>query len=159
MDEKQKRKILIMQIGAGSLTCLILVLWIFNLKNVWQNDKLLADSNSSQWSSLKSNLDKTLVDVRQQLNQIDKNKKTQAAADNFLADLVKETGKISSSSAVVAAISSLPVATSSPVTTSSQIIQSKNKNCPEYINCMPTIGAARPCQIPAGCEGITVIAY
>ncbi len=31
--------------------------------------------------------------------------------------------------------------------------------CPEYINCMPTIGEARPCVIPPGCEEKTLIAY
>ncbi|MDI3496288.1 MAG: hypothetical protein PWQ35_309 [Patescibacteria group bacterium] len=35
----------------------------------------------------------------------------------------------------------------------------KKANCPEWINCMPTVGEARPCQIPLGCEGITQIAY
>lgn len=31
--------------------------------------------------------------------------------------------------------------------------------CPEYINCMPTIGEARPCTIPPGCEDRTIIVY
>jgi hypothetical protein len=33
------------------------------------------------------------------------------------------------------------------------------RNCPKYIDCMPTIGAAKSCVVPLGCEGITIIAY
>lgn len=157
MDEKQKKKMLIMQIGAGGLTCLILVLWIFNLKNVWQEDRALPTNDNSQWLSLKNDLDKTLTDVKKQLNKIDKNRKEAAAGDNFLTDLIKETKNISSATSSIVSTSS-PISSSSPTTTSTSPIN-KNKNCPEYINCMPTIDAARPCQIPVGCEGITAIAY
>lgn len=33
------------------------------------------------------------------------------------------------------------------------------KNCPEYIDCMPSIGESVDCIIPEGCENITQIAY
>lgn len=33
------------------------------------------------------------------------------------------------------------------------------KNCPEYIDCMPSIGEPVNCIIPEGCENITQIAY
>ncbi len=40
------------------------------------------------------------------------------------------------------------------------ILPPKNlNNCPAYINCMPTIGVARPCVIPPGCEEFTQIVY
>lgn len=33
-------------------------------------------------------------------------------------------------------------------------------NCPEYINCMPTVGEpARSCAIPPGCEEITQVVW
>ena len=33
------------------------------------------------------------------------------------------------------------------------------KNCPKYIDCMPSIGGPVDCSIPKGCENITQIAY
>jgi len=34
------------------------------------------------------------------------------------------------------------------------------KDCPEYVNCMPTIGQKpNHCKIPQGCEGITKKVY
>ena len=140
-----------MQIGAGILTGLVLIFWILNLKNVWQVNKELVANNDSQWVNLKNDLDTTLVDLKKQLNQLDKNKKETAAGDNLIADLIKKTGELASSTS--------EISTSSPIATTSPTVNQSNKNCPEYIDCMPTIGAARPCQIPVGCEGLTVIAY
>jgi len=40
------------------------------------------------------------------------------------------------------------------------LLQPTPNNCPDYINCMPTIGGpARNCAIPPGCEGITQIVW
>ena len=61
---------------------------------------------------------------------------------------IKDAGSATSSPANSSTSTSTP---SSPIL--------KNNNCPAYINCMPTIGEARSCQVPPGCEGVTVIAY
>ncbi|MDD2354072.1 MAG: hypothetical protein PHH52_01325 [Patescibacteria group bacterium] len=62
-------------------------------------------------------------------------------------DFKDETGKI------------IEDLTESEKMTASSSEEIKRNNCPEWINCMPTVGEARPCQIPPGCEGITQIAY
>ncbi|MFA5754736.1 MAG: hypothetical protein WC905_05355, partial [Patescibacteria group bacterium] len=81
-----------------------------------------------------------------------------SVADKLLGDLIEETEKIASSSIDLPFLgTSTPSATgTSPLVNPPDI---KNANCPAYVNCMPTIGESRPCQIPAGCEGITKIAY
>ena len=160
MDEGQKKKILIVQIVAAALTLLILVVWIINLKNVWQTEKRLAVSdNNQEWADLKNELDQTLANVKSEVEQINQARQKQEDAKNegLLNNLLAETKKLASTS------SSTIVATSSPATSTSIATSTSGRlnhpNCPEYINCMPTIGEARSCQIPAGCEGVTVIAY
>ena len=176
MDEKQKEKTLFIKIIVGGLALVILVLWIFNLKNVWRTDKELAAANDNkQWVNLKNDLDKTLTDVKKQLNQIDKSKKDQAAQEHLfsgpppflrrleesLAKKIREEEALAKKNATssVANATSSPISTSSPIASTSPIVQDKIKNCPAYINCMPMLDMERPCNIPVGCEGITTIAY
>lgn len=45
------------------------------------------------------------------------------------------------------------------VNLNNSLIEKNKKNCPEYINCMPQVGAMVNCTIPLGCEDITQIAY
>jgi hypothetical protein len=161
MDEKIQKKYLLLKVGVISLAILILALWAFNLKNVWLADQKLAPSeNNEEWADLKTSLDKTLVNVKSQVDNIQKTKEAakKTADQALLTGLLEETEKRAS------AIASSTVATSSATssnvtaTTTPSPVGSTN-NCPEYIDCMPTIGATRPCQIPVGCEGITQIAY
>ena len=157
MENERKKKVLIMQIGATVFAVFILVIWILNLKNVWQVDQKLAPADKSQeWLKIKADLSKTLSDVQNQLKQIDQNRKEQENIknSNFLSDLVEETKKMASTTVV--ATTTAPIATSTSSSTASKL---KRQGCPEWINCMPSVGAARPCQVPAGCEGITQIAY
>ena len=168
MINDEKKKILGLQILAGGLTLLILIIWILNLKNVWRINSLNSSGgDQNQWASVKAELDKSLADMESQitkLQQTDTNAQ-QANNQNFLNNLLKTVQTSSSSSAsagdkapslqatttAVATTTGLLAATSSPIT---------NTNCPKYINCMPSVGsAARPCQIPAGCQGITQLVY
>lgn len=156
MDQNQKKKILIMQIGATILVIFILVIWIINLKNVWRADKEFATKNDDQeWSNLKNDLEKTLSEVQNQMKQINQTRKEQESLKNrsFLSDLVAETKNLPSPP-----VTSTTTATSSASATGTPP-KVNRPNCPEWINCMPTIGQARTCQIPVGCEGITQIAY
>jgi len=155
MDSERKKKVLIMQIGATILAIFILVVWILNLQNVWRIDKELAANNdSAQWLKIKDDLNKTLSAVQSQMKEINQAKKKQEDIKNrnFLSDLVDETKKFASTT----------VATSTPIATSpatSTAPKAPRLGCPEWINCMPSIGETRSCQIPVGCEGITQIAY
>lgn len=155
MDSERRKKILVMQIGATILAVFILVVWIFNLQNVWRVDKeLAADNDSAQWLKIKDDLNKTLSNVQSQMKEISRARKEQEDVKNrnFLSDLVDETKKL----APTTVSTSTPIATSTATSTAPKSLRS---GCPEWINCMPSIGEARPCQIPVGCEGITQIAY
>lgn len=168
MNETEKKKIFLARVIIGSVAFIILILWAFNLKNVWQDSRNNDQASSTAWSILKNDLAKTLGEAQIKLNKIkgDKAAAAKKTGDEFLSGLLEEAAKKASSSALTET-SSDASATSSPIfsatsTSGAGKISSSTKpiaNCPQYINCMPTIGAARPCVIPSGCEGITLIAY
>jgi glutamine synthetase adenylyltransferase len=124
------------------------------------NKQLEAQAPGTEdWQNLKNDLTAALAEVKGQIETINKKTKVdqQAKIDigrSFLTDLVKETEKIASSSEIELPAETT-VVTEATGTESGEI----NNNCPEYINCMPTIGEQRPCQIPVGCESKTIIAY
>ncbi len=178
MSEKERNKrILFMKIGVVFFTILILSIWVFNLKNVWRdNNQTPSSHNQASWSNLKVNWDKTITSIQQQLNKNQQAKNLQkASSTKFLVNLLNNTRTYSSSSSVIKTTATVPVVSTSvsiptpiPVssntprfisTTSSPLI-SNSRNCPQYINCMPTIDEpAHSCQIPAGCENITTLVY
>lgn len=161
MDEKFSKKYFLLKIGVIFLTVLILALWIFNLRNIWSAEREEATPDENQeWQELKVSLDKTLIDIKGQLDSLQNNKEIEKrnADQVLLSDVLKETEK--RAAVLASSTTAASVATSSgAVATTTAPEKNKITNCPEYIDCMPTIGAARPCEIPAGCEGITQIAY
>ena len=168
MDPERSKKIFLMKVGVTVVVIIIVAAWSKNLKNVWLTEGRLAanPSNDQAWSGLKTDLEKALADTKDSLASIkekaEQNKAEQDKADQdaFLGDVLTGAQKIASttdeasSSPVVSASSSAPV-----IPASDKPIVKPDGRCPEYIDCMPTIGAPRPCQVPAGCEGITTIAY
>ncbi len=161
MNEISAKKKFQMRVAIGSIALIILILWGLNLKNVWQNNRS-QEQPSTEWQGLKADLEKTLAEARNKLDGIKKDKAMaeKEASDKFLEGLMDNTAKNASSSAVVAtsstpiASTSVPIATSTPKNSSPAV-----SNCPKYIDCMPTVGETKPCVIPLGCEGITLIAY
>jgi len=166
MDEQAKKKIFLMRVIIGSVAFIILILWVFNLKNVW-TDSRNQNKSSAQWLSLKQELGKTLDEAQAKMNKIEKDKTAaeKQVGDKFLTGLLEETAKNNSSagsageSTDAATSTSSVSATSTPETGRTASSTKPTVNCPEYIDCMPTIGAAKPCVVPPGCEGITLIAY
>jgi hypothetical protein len=156
MNNDREKKILLMKIGAISIVVLIFILWIFNIKNVWRpinENNGVENGPNIDLLKFKEDINKQMTEINQRLSDIS-NKKQEAkdkASDELLGNLIKEVNKASSSL----------ISTSTPgnVTSTPILPTINNKNCPPYINCMPTIGVSRPCQIPVGCEEITIIAY
>lgn len=166
MNETEKKKIFMMRVIIGSVAFVILILWGFNLKNVWQDSRKDGRS-ASEWAGLKSELEKTLTEAQAKLNQLEEDKAAaeKKAGDEFMAGLMQGAIKNASSSEITATSSAM-LATSSPIgsgSSTNQVSQPStakpSTGCPEYIDCMPTIGAAKACVVPLGCEGITIIAY
>lgn len=172
MEEERQKKIFLMRVGVVFIIVLIFVLWALNLQNVWQINKANnPQATSSNWAELRADFDKLSVDLNQRIEKFRAMEKT-AEVDN----LASGTSSVSSAGGILVqeliANTNNLVASGTNLSTSSLAITNPefnnsttsttteiNSNCPKYINCMPSVGEARPCQIPAGCEGITIIAY
>ena len=154
MDEQAKKKFL-MKVGIISLMVLIFVFWILNIKNVFRSSTApTSESDQAAWAEIKNDFRETVDKMSESLNKIEAaNEKLKTASSSLINELIIEANKIASSSAATTSTSSLPLVDNQASSTI------KNSNCPSYIDCMPTIGEAKPCQIPVGCEGITQIAY
>ncbi len=159
---ERDRKILFIELAVIIFAILILVIWIFNLKNIWRREKEINRSNNKQqWLSIKNDLNNTIVDLKSKFTKIkDIQKKEEEVRDKVFLQNLLQTTKNKASSTKASSIS---------VTSSKKVNQANNfksvspqdigSNCPSYINCMPTIGASPSCQIPSGCQGITKIVY
>ncbi len=168
MDKDTQKKIFITKVAIVVFVIVVAAAWSANLKNVWLTEgRLSSNKNGNQdWLALKGDLERTLVNVQDSLASIKEAANKQDIADKnaFLGEVLDGAKQIASStdsatSSPILSATSSPVASSSPVNNGAEAPVQKNNQCPEYINCMPTIGEARPCQIPVGCEGITTIAY
>jgi len=155
MDEQAKKKFL-MKVGIISLMALILIFWVLNIKNVFRRNALTDNGQSAtQWQNMKNDFNDTINKMSQSLSKIEAtNERLKSASSSLVDELIIETNKIASStiaSSTSSTATSTETSTSSPAATRS--------DCPSFIDCMPKIGEEVNCQIPAGCEGITQIAY
>lgn len=157
MAEQKDKKKLIMRIGVISIMILIMFFWALNIKNVLKSSENGTVKNQEEWESIQKDLSNTLSKMNTALDKINHAEDTATTSNSGVASSTAtstDSSMATSSPVASSSSSSLPVAPDiSPVP------EKTNSNCPSYINCMPTIGEARACRIPAGCEGITQIAY
>jgi len=161
MEEEQAKKKFLMKVIIIAIMVLIFVFWFMNIKNVFRSN-IAADNGKSleAFKKTTSDFNATIDKLGQNLDNL-QTSKDQTASSSLVKDFINETNKFASSTST----STSNMATSSPINSasaSSSASTSPNKinsSCPAYIDCMPTIGVAKPCQIPVGCEGITQIAY
>ncbi len=168
MGDDQAKKSFLVKVGVGAIMSLIVIFWILNAKNMFISG---TDDNEStgEINALKNDFASTVDQIGKGLDNVKKtDKELNAASSSLINELIIETNKAASSSANKISTSSEITATSSPLISTSSLptiplaatTTKKSKfDCPAYIDCMPKVGAARPCQIPVGCEGITQIAY
>jgi len=160
MEDDRQKKVLLMRTGIVIFMVLLFSVWAYNLKNVWLGAPSLsstgANDNGAAWSNLKNDLSRVLTDTKSQLQEIEKARTTKEQSDQtaLINNLLGGVGKLAAATSSIAATSSAGTI----IATSTAGVKDK-VTCPESINCMPTIGAARPCKVPAGCEHITIIAY
>lgn len=153
MENEQVKKKFLMKVGIASFMVLVFVFWGLNVKNVFRGNAIENNENNVEWQNMKKDFDETIDKMSVSLEKIEEtNAKLKTASSSIINELITETNKLVASTTASSSSSSLIIATS---TASEKTIS----DCPVYINCMPTIGEARPCQIPAGCENITQIAY
>lgn len=154
MEKDRQKKIFLMKVGVTMITVLIIAAWSFNLKNVWlaENKFIPKDADNQDWQGLKANLADALNSAQERLVNLQEATKKQDQKDKsvFLGEVLAGAQKIASTT---------DSATSSAIIVPDKPTVKPGRRCPEYIDCMPTVGAPRSCQVPAGCEGITTIAY
>ncbi len=157
----ERNKILIMRLSVVGLAIIIFVFWLINIPNVWLGNQKNAQTDASL-QELKANLNSFLNQSEEKVNKIEEEQKQQERqqlikdSDNLIQNLITETNKKSDYS-IPAPIDNIDNDAES--NQASLIDNNKNINCPEWINCMPSIGEVRNCQIPVGCEDFTQIAY
>lgn len=137
-EEQNYKKALIFKISIIVIVIAVFFLWLANLKNVFEDNSKDTDET---WKKISTDIDASL-------DRLDK------AIDNLSTTTATTTTSVpavSTSTAKIELKEELSDLIKKATTT-------KN-SCPEYINCMPSIGESRPCVIPVGCEDITQIAY
>lgn len=131
----------------------VLFLWFANLKNVFNSTP---NQKSDTWEQINNDIDKTFKEIEDNFDQ-----EVSSTSNEFVSDLlIKASGTVEKkieSSATTTIKEELAEDLKNIIATSTS--KKQKTDCPEYINCMPSIGESRPCIIPAGCEGVTQIAY
>lgn len=166
MEDEQAKKFFLAKVIAISIVAVLLIFWFLNLGQVFKGNS--AESADSDLQEFKRQLDELVVDAQKNISQF--NIASSTASSSPAAEVV--TGVAERAGANLVASSSNPVldieaakrAANSLASSSAGGLLEKNElkqapDCPAYINCMPTIGEARSCVIPAGCEGITEKVY
>lgn len=152
-EEREAKKNLFLRIGVVSVFAVVFVLWLLNIQGVFSN--VSSTESDSKWEETMAEIDKNTKETEDRLGL---NTPEQDKTNEFVEKLLDKTEDIASSSiSTSSAIIEIKKELSELVVTSTAPVV--NNNCPPYINCMPSIGEARPCVIPPGCENITQIAY
>lgn len=151
-DEQNYKKALILKIVGIIFIIFIFFLWLANLRNVFEDNK---KGNDQTWQKITGDIDDSL----DRLNKISDSLASSSIDNNkFVKEVVDRANSTTTVSSIATSTIKVEIKEELLDLIKKATTTVKN-NCPEYINCMPTIGGARPCTIPAGCENITQIAY
>lgn len=168
MNKQKPRKVFLVKTGVVFILGLVFVFWFLNLKNIF-NFSLPGEIYSLEpvmegFKNLSTSLQEELLTEE---NQLDVEKLKDNDFVQTLADKLEEAAS-SSAEFGQGIITNLQEKLDSGQSleglepTREQLpeyVTPGEGSCPAYINCMPTTGEARTCQIPAGCEGITQLVY
>jgi hypothetical protein len=161
MEDEQAKKFFIAKIIAITIVAILVIFWFLNLNQVFKENA--TDSADNDLQEFKRQLDEIVTDTQKNFSQL--NVASSTASSSLVSGVIENVEidtAVSSSSgldieAAKKAVSSL--ASSSIIDLPENSESKKSPDCPAYVNCMPTIGEARPCIIPVGCEGITEKVY
>lgn len=148
MEKEQNKKNFLITITVIFLSVLIFIFWFLNSRGLFdfKGEKTVSDESAAQIEFLRQEFEETFNKLSKELADFRTDEELRKITESKLFEEINsELKKISSSSPEkIDALKTIP----QPAT-----------NCPAYVNCMPTIGAAPSCQIPPGCEGMTQIVY
>ena len=147
-DKQENNKILWTKIILILFVVVVFFLWLANLRNVFNNQK---PENDDTWKKISES-------IKQIENNYNLTTSTASSTkeNEFVENLLNKASSTASSTATASEEKIKNRLDDIMETTTTTV---KKAGCPPYINCQPTIGKARTCTVPAGCEGITQIAY
>jgi len=170
-EEDRRKKLLWMRTIIIVLAVFIFTIWAFNLRNVWRGVNPVATSQSDQraLNNINSQFNQAITDLQANFNNTT-SPAVVASSSPFLSQVVQNAQVSSSTAPAVVPAKQTPsqvksssslstLLASSTASSSPAAIFNNSGLCPKYINCMPTIGVVRNCQIPPGCENITTLVY
>lgn len=149
-EDFKKRRLL--KISVWAFSVIIALVWIASVRFSFAN--MSKGDNQSPLSLTKTSIKEdmeNIIGVRQDRLQLEQQEKLKKAEEQ--AFLQAMSSDISEKAKVAADTESKEML----VELKKRL--KKDENCPEYIDCMPTIGEAVDCVVPTGCENITQIAY
>lgn len=169
-DEAKKLKLL--KIGVWSFSIILLAIWVISLRySVGGNVAPVSNAEANAWQA---EFSETISTIRQSLEAVSADETASSTevtekGREFIEDLkndvenmkpaadTEDDAAATSTEDILDELEKRLNAPTTPVITPEVVVP--KTTCPEYINCMPTIGEARPCVIPPGCENYTQIAY
>ena len=154
-DGQKSKELLLVRASMILIVAVIFFLWLANLQGVFESQKT---SNDATWQKISSDMNKSFSEAENTFNA----SASSSDDSSFVKGLLDKASSTVASSASTTATIQLKkelIDLTKAATTTIATSWPKNLNCPSYIDCMPSIGAPRPCVIPAGCEKITQIAY
>lgn len=149
-NEQDYSKAIIFKIGILLIIVVVLFLWLASLHNVLESNSA---ANNEIWQKINKDVNDSLKNLDETVGSL-----ASSTSENTFAEKLLDKA----SSTIVSTV---------PTTTTAALVKEElsdlikkatttvKNSCPSYINCMPTIGEARPCVIPVGCEDVTQIAY
>lgn len=153
MAAPQDKKVMMLKIGTAAATVVILLLWLVNLWHFWRTDS--PRPPRQELTALREDLSRTLEGVQGQLEKMSAERE-EARGSEFVESLKDEIARPRSEEEAPAA----PPSPEDDMTAAPTSTPAAPSFCPAFINCMPTYDAEpRPCVVPPGCEGETIIAY
>lgn len=147
-EEQNYKKALLFKISIIVIVVAIFFLWLANLQNVFKNNS--KSGGDDTWQKITNDVDRSLERLDKITNDATSSSTTSSQFVEKLVD--RASSSVSTTSVKIELKEELSDLIKQATTT-------PKSNCPEYINCMPSIGEARPCVIPVGCENVTQIAY
>jgi len=156
IDTQNAKKKMIIKVGVSIISFLLLAIWLMSVNySVKENVKPDPSEDSEAW---KQEMNKMIDEVEEKFSNINTEISSSTPTSTPTSTPAGTEGEEKSS--LEDSATSTEVNNGNITTTSTpEKIVNDYAGCPEYINCMPTIGEARPCVIPPGCENFTQIAY
>ncbi len=147
----EAKKKLLLKVGVGIFSALIIGFWLFSFR-LSASEAPVSEASDSGMDKWQEEFASTINAMRSGLESDTEETATTKAGKDFLSEM---TDNLTASNTPVTAT----ITPEQMIKDLENRLPAPEQSCPEFIDCMPTVGEAKPCVIPPGCENITQIAY